>query len=377
MAGAGHAHRPWEWTRANSPRPPSKDPAGLGCRLVVDLGRTESVELDPPISFRSHEVRTGSPDGARADFEQMIAQLVSSTLSGVRQIQANPGDWGIDAFVGSLDDGGSVAVWQSKFFVDGVGDPQKQQIRESFGAAVSAAADNGYELSSWIVCLPCSLDAPAAKWWDGWKRRTAKKHPNLIIDLWDETQLRRRLLSPEGASVRLHYYGRKNPDHPPGSRTVLAPPEDGSLDGALFLRQLCEAGHVELEAAKCEFFNAEILAREVLDKGVRAELQDLRDGDASIHSLWEHQFNASCAQHNGDQLPGLHRDVMADVSVARGALMASLAPSLVHLYGMVHRVVERRHAGWVRYWREVANEHILRGSGRSEASALEGTSSDG
>ncbi len=344
---------------------------------MADIGRTTAIELDAPISFLAHQLRTGSIGGARSDFEQMITQLVCSTLPTVRQIEANPGDWGIDAFVGSLDDGGTAAVWQSKYFVNGVERSQQEQIRESFAAAVSAAAANGYGLSSWTLCLPCSLTAPATKWWDSWRKKKVKEHPDLIIDLWDETQLRRRLLSPEGDPVRRHYFGREVSARPLVSRAIHAPPEDGSLEGALFLRQLRAARHVEFEAAKREFFNAELMAREVLDKGVREELQELLDGDASIQSLWEHRFNASCGQHCGDQLPGLHRDVMADVNKSRGDLMASLAPSLVHLYGMVHRVVEDRRAGWVRYWRDVADAHILGGSEDAEASELEGTRNDG
>ena len=344
---------------------------------MVDVARTGSVELDPPITFRVHEVRTGSIEGARTDFEQMVTQLVGAALSGVRRVEANPGDWGIDAFVGSLDDEETAAIWQSKFFIDGVGDVQKRQIRESFEAAVSAARDNKYKLSSWILCLPCSLDAPTTKWWDGWKKRTARKYPDLIIDLWDETQIFRRLQSPEGDTVRSHYYGRSIAARPPESRIVLDHPDDGSLDSALFLRQLREAGHAELEAAKREFFNAEILAREVLDKGVRHELEGLRDGDASIHSLWEHRFNAACEEHTGKRLPGLHRDVMADVRAERRALMASLVPGLVHLCGMVHRVVEDGRAGWVRCWRDVAEELLLERSDWSETPVQNEASSDG
>ena len=344
---------------------------------MVDVASTGSVELDPPINFRAHEMRTGSIEGARTDFEQMIAQMVDTTLPGVRRVEANPGDWGIDAFIGSLEDGENAAIWQSKLFLDGVSDSQKGQIRESFDAAVTAAADNGYQISSWILCLPCSLDAPATRWWDGWKKRRARDHPGLIIDLWDDTQLRRRLLSREGEPVRSHYYGRSIATRPAETRTVLDPPDGGSFDGALFARQLREAGHAELEAAKREYFNAEILAREVLDKGVRDELKGLRDGDASIHSLWEHQFNAACEEHAGNRLPGLHLDVMADVRAERSSLMASLKPGLIHLYGMVHRVVEDGRAGWVRCWRDVAEEHVLERPGGAAALGHEGASSDG
>ena len=357
--------------------PPCERPAGLWCRPVVDVASTGSVELDPPINFRAHEMRTGSIEGARTDFEQMIAQLIDATLPGVRRVEANPGDWGIDAFIGSLEEGENAAIWQSKLFLDGVSDSQQGQIRESFDGAVTAAADNGYRISSWILCLPCSLDAPATRWWDGWKRRTAKKHPGLLIDLWDETQLRRRLLSREGEPVRTHYYGRSISTRPPETRTVLDPPDVGSFDSALFVRQLREAGHAELDAAKREYFNAEILAREVLDKGVRDELKGLRDGDASIHSLWEHQFNAACEEYAGNRLPGLHRDVMADVRTERSFLMASLKPGLIHLYGMVHRVVEDGRAGWVRCWRDVAQEHVLERPGGTAALEHEGAGSDG
>jgi len=80
-----------------------------------------------PISFRAHEVRVGSIDGARADFQQMIAQLVRASTPSVRTVAANPGDWGIDVFVGSLAD--EIVVWQSKYFIAGVGDAQQRQIR--------------------------------------------------------------------------------------------------------------------------------------------------------------------------------------------------------------------------------------------------------
>ena len=169
--------------------------------------------------------------------------------------------------------------------------------------------------------------------------------PVLSLTLGRDPKLRRRLLSREGEPVRSHYYGRSIAARPPEPRTVLDPPDGAPFDSALFVRQLREAGHAELEAAKREYFNAEILAREVLDKGVRHELRGLRDGDASIHSLWEHQFNAACEEHAENRLPGLHRGVMADVRVERSSLMASLKPGLVHLYGMVHRVVEDGRAG--------------------------------
>jgi len=323
---------------------------------VHGIGSMTTAELDPPVSFRAHEVRTGSPDGARADFEQMVTQLVAETTSAVRSIKANPGDWGIDTFVGELDYSGRVTIWQSKFFIDGVRDTQKRQVREAFKSAVAAAKKHGYGLDSWILCVPCSMDGPATAWWDRWAKRQTKE-TGVPIVLWEETELRKRVLSPEGDRVRLHYYGR-SAEVGEGEREVANVPDDYDLDSTLFVRQLTEAGHTELDSAKREFFNAELIAREVMDKGVPGELKALASADAGVHAIWEHRFNSACAAIEGRQLPALHADVMADIRSEKASLMPRLTANIVHVCGIAHRVVEDGRAGWVRDWRDVASHHL-------------------
>lgn len=312
----------------------------------------------PPIAFRMHEFRTGSVDGARADFEQMITQLIAAVLPGVRSILANPGDWGIDAFVGSLA-GTSVTVWQSKYFIDGIGESQKAQIRESFASAVKAAADHGYTVKSWVLCTPALMDGPTTQWWDRWRKRQTKL-TGVAIELWDATALIQRLNSTEGRAVRAAYYhlGESGSGSPQALTTPVVPvPTDLDFDSALFVRQLQEAGHTELDGAKREFFNAELIAREIVDKGVPREVGLLASADATVHSLWEHRYNAACAASDEEKLPGLHSDVMADVRAERLALLPTVTTSIVHLCGLAHRVVEDRRAGWVRGWRTVAESH--------------------
>ncbi|MGC9382677.1 hypothetical protein [Streptomyces sp. MH13] len=92
----------------------------------------------PPIQFGVHEYRTGSADGARADFEKMVAQLAAATTPNVRMIAANPGDWGVDAFAGDL--GGAITVWQSKYFMPVTTTSHSQQIRDSLSHALKSAA---------------------------------------------------------------------------------------------------------------------------------------------------------------------------------------------------------------------------------------------
>lgn len=82
--------------------------------------------------FNHHALisRIGNEQGAREEFARFVAAMAELTTR-VRRIRENPGDWGIDSFAGRLD-GGEVAVWQAKFFINGVGDAQKQQIRDRF-----------------------------------------------------------------------------------------------------------------------------------------------------------------------------------------------------------------------------------------------------
>jgi hypothetical protein len=97
------------------------------------------------VSFNHHQLiaRIGNEQGAREEFARLTAALAELTTR-VRRIRENPGDLGIDAFAGRLDDGGEVAVWQAKFFINGVGDAQQQQIRDSFRTPPLSSASSSW-----------------------------------------------------------------------------------------------------------------------------------------------------------------------------------------------------------------------------------------
>ncbi|WP_327188317.1 serine/threonine-protein kinase [Streptomyces sp. NBC_01334] len=203
----------------------------------------------PPINFVAHQIRTGGMGGAREDFDKMITDLANATMPGVRTIAANPADWGIDAFAGDL--GGSITVWQSKYFHPvTAGTSHQKMIRESFQSLMKQAAQRGYTVQTWVLCIPSSMDGPTSKWWATWKKTQEREH-GLLIDLWDETEITRRLRTPEADRVRRAYYE-------PFMTTSIADAEDedgllvGDEDGAvafdssLLARQIRDAGHVEL-----------------------------------------------------------------------------------------------------------------------------------
>lgn len=309
---------------------------------------------EPPINFAAHQFRAGNMAGARDDFEQMLAMLIAAVYPGARAIAANPGDWGIDVLLGELS--GLVVIWQSKYFWPAVTHGAQAQIRESFDSAVTAAARNGYRLDRWILCVPSSMDPPTAQWWDKWRVRR-QRETGVSIDLWHETVLRGLLVKPDGADVRRHFYDPYVPAQVP--RVPLREIEEGvaaGLDRALFVRQLLAAGHVEVAAAKREFFNADLLARAVLDRRVPGELDALGEADAVVHGIWEAQFNAACQRLPADpRLPGLHAEVMRDIRES-AAFPTALRAGPVHRCGLMHRVVEDRRAGWVTHWRTIAGE---------------------
>ena len=329
-----------------------------GTGTPTDVG---VVSGEPPINFAVHQVRAGGMQGAREDFENMLSLLVRATRPGARMIAANPGDWGIDVLVGDL--GGSVAIWQSKYFFPLVKESHHQEIRDSFKSARTNAEKHGYALKQWILCVPSSMDPPTASWWDGWKKREQQKH-KVLIELWDETELRTQLISPDADHVRRHYYGPPTPQPSVRSTSAettvaqLPPDEDAKLDSALFVRQLREAGHAEVAAAKREFFNAELMAREVVDKGVPLEVAALTTADATVHSMWENRFNDACQAHDDPRLPGLHTTVMADIRTQHSTFASGLPGGVVHSCGLMHRVVDDRRAGWVKHWRQVADDAV-------------------
>lgn len=322
--------------------------------MTATSAATSLSSGEPPINFAAHQIRAGNLAGARDDFEQMLAMLIAAVHPGARAIAANPGDWGIDILLGELS--GLIVVWQSKYFWPVVGRSSRAQIRESFDSALAAAGRNGYRIDQWILCVPSSMDPSTAQWWDTWRARR-QRETGVAIDLWHETVLRNLLIKPDSADVRRHFYDPYT--SAPRPRLALRPLEPeaaAELDRALFVRQLRAAGHVELAGAKYEFFNAELLAREILDKAVPRELDALREADGVVHGIWEAHFNAAYQRRETDpRLHGLHAQVMRDIRESV-AFPVALAAGAVHRCGLMHRVVEDRRAGWVPHWRAIAVE---------------------
>src|SRR5262249_46437512 len=66
--------------------------------------------------------------GAQAKFDDLSSQLVERDQPDADKVRIEQGDGGLDVFVGNLTDPHGLEVYQCKFFPQGLGDSQKDQI---------------------------------------------------------------------------------------------------------------------------------------------------------------------------------------------------------------------------------------------------------
>lgn len=109
--------------------------------------------------------------GAREIFEKICTQLLHAQYGeNAHSIRTCQGDAGIDILVGDF----SVPIvnYQCKFFLDGVGNSQKNQIRNSFNRAITTTT---YKMKKWVLCLPCVLTVQEFSWWSEWSSKQIKQ----------------------------------------------------------------------------------------------------------------------------------------------------------------------------------------------------------
>lgn len=117
--------------------------------------------------------------GAREKFEDIISMALQRKDADAYQVKASQGDGGIDVFRGDIN--GTPIIYQCKFFVDKLGDSQKDQIRKSYKVAL----DNYPNFLEWVLCIPKILTQDEHKWWSEF----IKKHSEKKIDLMDGNRL--------------------------------------------------------------------------------------------------------------------------------------------------------------------------------------------
>jgi hypothetical protein len=126
-------------------------------------------------------------EGARAAFEYDCEALLQALYpqEHVKLVRANPGDEGIDVFVGDIGVN-PIEVYQCKFFLDALGKSQKDQITASFKRAVNSTH---FEVKKWVLCMPLEdFDLQENKWWADWKVKQEQAY-NIPIQLMNGREL--------------------------------------------------------------------------------------------------------------------------------------------------------------------------------------------
>lgn len=325
----------------------------------------DTVTAPSLIDFRLHAIRTGSEEAGRVDFHRMLSALVGVSHPTATDIRADPGDWGIDVFVGSLVE--RISIWQSKFFYDKIGDSQKGQIRESFKSAMANAKSQGYLVEAWTLCVACELSAPERKWWDGKVRVWQKDYPDISFDLWDAPRLRRKLMSPDAEHVCREFYGadrsltvtstpgQVSPDEP----LPVSLEETPGYEGALFVRQMSVAGIQAIDAQRSAFFNADLLVRDVSARSVPEQLAAVREIDSTLLGSWEDAMADPATTPNVIEYEPSAKRLFSAVMRQTQSLQGppALPVRRVHARGLMHRIVDEGRAGWVHDWKDVADVH--------------------
>ena len=329
------------------------------------------------IDFRVHLIRAGNDEGARTDFHRMLSALIGVSYPTATDMRADPGDWGIDVYVGSLID--RVSIWQSKYFYQQIDDPQKKQIRESFASAMKNAKENGYQVEAWTLCVACELSPKERKWWDTKVRGWRKEYPDLSIDLWDAPRLRRLLLAPEAKHIVDEFY----PENTSNSTNVSSPPpisaqEPPTYEGALFVKQLQVAGVQELDAQRKAFFNADLLVRDVESRAVPDQVAAVHEIDVSLQAQWEDAVadpaTAPTADKYQESAKRLFATTMRKTQDFTAPHELPLRP--LHVRGLMHRIVDDARAGWVHDWRDIAANHVDPAEAQPEPIAVNPEKSD-
>jgi hypothetical protein len=299
-----------------------------------------------------------SDEAGRATFERLVTDLVKVVHPSARAVKANPGDWGIDTLVGTLA-GGTIHVWQSKFWMDGIGESQQAQIRESFRSLMQKTGERKLDVKSWTLCIPAVMDPEMTAWWDKWSGDRALEY-GIEIGLWDETELRGMLIKLDFEDVRGNYFGYP-PGHDLQNRLVDEPATPEEYDSALFVKQLHEANIEDDMAARRAFFNAEVMTRDINEREVERELHALHEVRATLHQIWHTRYVRCTTEGTAPNglLPALYPDTMVAVeSYHQNQPSRVLRDTLVHRTGIVHHLAEDGQLGWVRHYAQLAQDHL-------------------
>lgn len=305
--------------------------------------------------------------GAREIFEKICTEwLYAKYGESAHNIKVNQGDAGIDILVGDFS--APIINYQCKFFLDGIGDVQKQQIRDSFFTAVNSKQ---YTMKKWVLCVPCLLNANEFNWWSNWSAKQKALY-NIDIALHEGSYLISQLKNYDiyktafDDDIRikldsiLSFFGEERQRIQKEIIVMLNEIEPYQFKDMIFVKKLESANITYLDGCMRDFFNAELVEHTVQSKGDSENIRLLSNLKQKVFSLWETQYLRYSNDSDGNDLLSRTYERIEDNDTTTLSCSAIPEVSLLAKKGMLHQWAEECSIGWLKDYKQKLEEYMTK-----------------
>ncbi len=303
--------------------------------------------------------------GAREIFENICTQLMHACFgSDAHNIRVSKGDEGIDILIGDFEK--SIENYQCKYFIDGLGDSQKKQIRDSFKRAIEAP---DYKMKKWVLCVPCTLDAKEFKWWSEWSNQKHKIH-GIEVSLFDGGYLISQLKKYDIYNAVFDDDMRQKLDQILSyiesekiriSNEIILLLDDVDMDNyddMLFVKKLENAKIELIDGCKRDFFNAEFAEYIIKSKGDSERVRLFNNLKSKIYGFWQTQYRRYQDEENGNELLTRTYERIEDADTTTLSCSPLPEVSLLAKKGILHQWAEECSIGWLKDYKSKLEEYL-------------------
>lgn len=311
--------------------------------------------------------------GARDIFEKICTQLFHVMYQEeVHNIKVSQGDGGIDIAVGDFSK--PIINYQCKYFLDGLDEPQKQQIRNSFTRAIG---NDTYKMSKWGLCLPCTLSVKEFEWWSKWKEKQERNN-SIEITLLDGSYLLSKLKQYDiyekefDEDVRnsleeiLEILTKEKKRLTEEIIELVSNIDQEVYEDMLFVKKL-EMANIELvDSCIGDFFNAELVEHIIKSKGDDEKIKVLNNLKLKVLSFWQTQYRRYSDEADGNELLARTYERIEDADTT--TLNCEVLPeiSLIAKKGMLHQWAEECSVGWIKGYKQKLEQILNEGPVENE-----------
>lgn len=299
-------------------------------------------------------------DGARDIFEKICVELFQKIYKEAYPVQAFPGDDGIDILVGNLSE--PIIVFQCKYFINGIQQAQKSQIKESYKMVTEK-----YKVKEWYLCVPNVFTVKDHKWWSEWKTSN-QESTDIEIGLFEGSLLIGKLKNYEmyntifdedirnSLSIIEKYLLGENSRIFNEIVMDINDFSDVSYDDCIFVKMLESANILDTDEFKNDFFNAEIARQKIVSKGDKDDLRVYEQLKMKLYSMWQTQYRLYKNSDDGNIL--LSHTYLRVEDLDESTFKSIDEINLLAKKGMLHQLAEDKKVGWIENYIEKLEKHI-------------------